>query len=397
MALKNSVSFAVLFVDDEEKARKLFARLVSPYYAVFTAANVQEAMQILEEKQGKIGVLLTDQRMPGQLGVDLLRHVRKEYPKIIRMLTTAYSDLNDAVEAVNSGEIFRYINKPWNIDELQIDLRLAMDFFLLERDRSRLIGEKLHVLMQQKKCEVIKSFIVIAGGYTQLRNSRQAVKSFLEQTSDPLSLLRGQDTIQNGDFWKQEVDTTSNMASISQCIGTWLTNVDTYLVADEHLPGTLNWTECVGQAQHSLGIVSSVESSFGDSQCRMTTEGAVAVFKVIFRALGYQRSVSKGNIEIAISSNNSCQEVSCSNRAIEGICLLEQFSAKTNGIGADNSIAELFAVFLLIYHIGGKIKLEFDRSRLRSIRLVLPCQPEFEKTEDLIGDEWIEDLFVYSS
>ncbi|KAG1650479.1 putative ABC transporter ATP-binding protein YadG [Nymphon striatum] len=80
--------------------------------------------------------------------------VYKEYPNIIRLLTTAYSDLSDAIEAVNTGEIFRYINKPWNVDELLIDLQLAMSFFMLQRDRNQLIHEKL-----SKNCSYITMMV----------------------------------------------------------------------------------------------------------------------------------------------------------------------------------------------------------------------------------------------
>ena len=97
----NEKKFSVLFVDDEEKALKYFSRLYSEDFDILTAASVAAAKEVLSEKADSIGVLITDQRMPEAKGVDLLNYAREQHPQIVRLLTTAYSDLNDAIEAVN--------------------------------------------------------------------------------------------------------------------------------------------------------------------------------------------------------------------------------------------------------------------------------------------------------
>lgn len=133
----------VLFVDDEEMTRKTFERIAASEFPVLLAGNVAEAIEVLKQRGDEIGVLLTDQRMPGGLGVELLEYARDQHPGIVRMLTTAYSELEDAIAAVNRGEIIRYIEKPWtNIDALLIDLRVAMRFHLLERSNEELMAEK---------------------------------------------------------------------------------------------------------------------------------------------------------------------------------------------------------------------------------------------------------------
>jgi two-component system probable response regulator PhcQ len=123
--------FAILYVDDEEMALKYFRRAVGNDYTVHTAGDVEEGLAILNRIGAEIGVLITDQRMPGQSGVDLLKKVRERWPHIIRLLTTAYADLDDAIEGVNRGEIFRYITKPWDIKALQAEIRQAMEVFRL--------------------------------------------------------------------------------------------------------------------------------------------------------------------------------------------------------------------------------------------------------------------------
>ena len=84
---------SILYVDDEAMALKYFERLVSPLAPVITALSVAEGKAVLEQRGGEIAVLVSDQRMPGARGIELLRYARERHPAVVRMLTTAYSDL----------------------------------------------------------------------------------------------------------------------------------------------------------------------------------------------------------------------------------------------------------------------------------------------------------------
>ena len=95
--------YAILYVDDEEKSLKNFARAFSEEFRVFTAPTAQEGLKVLEEHKDDIGLLMTDQRMPGEKGVWLLEKARQLRPHIIRILATAYSDMDAAIGAVNTA------------------------------------------------------------------------------------------------------------------------------------------------------------------------------------------------------------------------------------------------------------------------------------------------------
>jgi len=161
--------YAVLFVDDEEKALKYFRLAFAKDFPVLTAASVAQALEVLEAQGERIGVLITDQRMPGQPGVELLKRARAQWPGIVRILTTAYSDLEDAIAAVNRGEILRYVNKPWDIQSLGQELRHAMDFFLLRRERDLLLEAKLSVRQGMLQAERLRGLIASAAGLEHLR------------------------------------------------------------------------------------------------------------------------------------------------------------------------------------------------------------------------------------
>src|SRR5512142_3224974 len=106
--------FAILYVDDEEKSLKYFTRAFEDQFRIFTAPNAQDGFRVLEEHKDEIGVLMTDQRMPGEKGVWLLEKGRQLRPRIIRILVTAYADMDAAIAAVNTGAIYRYVHKPWH-------------------------------------------------------------------------------------------------------------------------------------------------------------------------------------------------------------------------------------------------------------------------------------------
>jgi two-component system response regulator PhcR len=105
----------VVYVDDEELARKYFARSAGTDYEVLVAGGADEAMSILRRDGARVAILVTDFRMPGRDGDDLLRQVSQEYPHIVRILVTAYVDRNALLAAVNSGEVFRILEKPLGV------------------------------------------------------------------------------------------------------------------------------------------------------------------------------------------------------------------------------------------------------------------------------------------
>ncbi|MEZ5645930.1 MAG: response regulator [Burkholderiaceae bacterium] len=139
----------ILYVDDEAMALKYFERLVGQIAPVLTATSVEEGKAVLRDHGSEIAVLVTDQRMPGAYGNELLRHARMYHPHIVRMLTTAYSELGDAIEAINTGEIFRYISKPWSLESIRADLRNALELASLRHERDELLRDKM--LAQQNQ------------------------------------------------------------------------------------------------------------------------------------------------------------------------------------------------------------------------------------------------------
>ena len=176
--------YAVLYVDDEEQALKYFKKALEKEFQVLTATNVADANAIFDREADKIAVLVTDQRMPNQTGVELLTRVRQKWPDVIRMLITAYSDMESAISAVNAGAIHRYITKPANLKELRDILASAIEQFFHQREQQTVLRERLNVLQRMVVADRVKSLATMAGGISHhLRNSMTALTCFLEEAA----------------------------------------------------------------------------------------------------------------------------------------------------------------------------------------------------------------------
>jgi two-component system probable response regulator PhcQ len=176
--------YAILYVDDEEQALKYFRKSMGKDFTVLIATNVAEANAILDKSADTIGVVITDQRMPGALGVELLKRLRAQWPHIIRLLITAYSEIDDAIAAVNAGAIYKYVTKPADLNELRITLTAAMELFLNQRERDTLLKERLSVIQRMIVADRVRSLAAMAGGISHhLRNSMTALTCFLEEAA----------------------------------------------------------------------------------------------------------------------------------------------------------------------------------------------------------------------
>jgi len=178
-------AFTILYVDDETQSLKYFPKLF-PEFAIMTADGVKSARKIIEEHGDAIAVVISDQRMPDGSGTDLLAELHRTRPGIVRMLTTAYSDLDSAIAAVNSGAVYRYVVKPWDQADLKQTLMRAYDLFMLQRERDRLVREKISVLQRIVLMDRVRSFAVLAAGLAnRIKHPMEALKAFLDAAPTP--------------------------------------------------------------------------------------------------------------------------------------------------------------------------------------------------------------------
>jgi DNA-binding NtrC family response regulator len=147
----------ILLVDDEPMVLSSLSRLLEDDYMVHTANGGVQALEIV--KREPIKVVISDQRMPGMLGHEVLRQVKIISPNTIRMLLTGYSDLDAIISSVNAGEIFRYINKPWKADNLCNLVKLGIQIYdrithLQAKEQAKAESQKIparvHIEVEEK-------------------------------------------------------------------------------------------------------------------------------------------------------------------------------------------------------------------------------------------------------
>jgi len=129
----------ILLVDDEPEILFSLRGLLRKEFELHTAESGAEALEILQ--QHTVHVIMTDQRMPQMTGVELLRRARGECPEAIRMIFTGYADVKAVIDAINEGQIYRYLTKPWDPDELVVALRQACDHYARIAERQRLLRD----------------------------------------------------------------------------------------------------------------------------------------------------------------------------------------------------------------------------------------------------------------
>lgn len=202
--LYNYQKFAILYVDDEEKSLKSFTRAFSEQFKMFTASTAQDGLKLLQEHKDEIGLLMTDQRMPGEKGIWLLERARQLRPQIIRILATAFADMDAAIAAVNTGAIYKYVTKPWDPPELESTLKRGLEFFMVQRERDQLLREKLSVLHNMMIADRIVSLGLLAAGLSHhIRNSLVAVKTFLDLAPAKMEEEKMDLQLRNPDFWRE--------------------------------------------------------------------------------------------------------------------------------------------------------------------------------------------------
>ncbi len=130
---------SILVVDDEQRSLESIARIIGDRFDVHTATNTDQALEVL--RQQWIQVLLCDQRMPGMSGVEFAEKVREEYPDIVRIIISGYTEAGDIIDAVNKGGIYQYITKPWHPDDLILKLNNAVKLFKLQHENEQLAVE----------------------------------------------------------------------------------------------------------------------------------------------------------------------------------------------------------------------------------------------------------------
>lgn len=201
---------AVLYLDDDPGNLKVFKASFARHFPLFIAESVAEASRILENET--VGAVLSDQRMPEMTGIEFLKSVREVNPNIVRMIVTAYSDMEVIVKGINEAGISRYITKPWKRQELYQILLNAIETYELRLENLRLIEElrEVNAVLEDQVAELQSVNSRLSSLTLQLVEKSRAMEDAERKLSEVQAHFR------NGQEQVQAVANTIKQQSSSQ-------------------------------------------------------------------------------------------------------------------------------------------------------------------------------------
>lgn len=311
----------ILYIDDEEKALKYFRMAFSEKFKVFTASSGKEGIELLRKEARNIGIVISDQRMPEMLGAEILGIVREEFPSIVRVLTTAYSDLDSAIQAVNKGHIYQYVVKPWEIPDLGMVLQRAADYYQVLSERNQLLALKMTTLQRIVCSDRLKWLLLSSRCWNEVDQSAlrlvlSAMIKALPETSKPLlssSTNLSAQSFEIGDLIRGEYH---NAERCLQALDEAQSLTATPEVEAKNFVSALSGKYGVTPDQVGLSVTGSdvrfrlegdvtpaddvVRALFGILLERETAELSLAFFKALMAA-----AKAKGSVQITFSSTDS--------------------------------------------------------------------------------------------
>lgn len=145
----------ILYVDDEQLNLTLFKATFEDHYHVFLAESGMRALELLERE--RFAVIISDQRMPGMLGTELLEITQEKYPEIIRFMLTAYTDSQTMLDSINMGRIYGFFNKPFKYEEVKMALDKAIEVYNLRDRNTRMMKEIEEANLQLRAIDKVRT------------------------------------------------------------------------------------------------------------------------------------------------------------------------------------------------------------------------------------------------
>jgi two-component system probable response regulator PhcQ len=385
----------ILIVDDEPQAVKYFKKAFGTKYDVLTATSADEAEALVLSGNHNIGLVITDQRMPGRSGVSLLNRIRNERPDIIRMLTTAYADLDSAIDAVNKGEILRYISKPWDLRVLEAEIDQAITFYLLKNEYDMLLRDKLSALHRTLLRDRMNGLSVMAGTLPY-NNAPLTMYNYLKDAlSEPVwrpfvqkqwSQLRVQD------HWRIPVDETQRAINLTEDL------MDCALFANNDAGAS---ADIVAIAN---ACADSINEEHGERHVRVSSEedsivvpaSPFAIQSIMQRLMEpVSRWAAPGStLQVNVTRNAEGEAViHLETRNCEPGKALQDSVLFTPAMQATpKSASDFLKAMLAIGHLGGRVSSPPMENGYKQIHVNLPMHPTHGSQPAVFPTEWIEDL-----
>lgn len=389
----------ILIVDDEPQAVKYFKKAFGTRYDVLTATSADEAESLILSGNHNIALVISDQRMPGRSGVSLLNRIRNERPDIIRMLTTAYADLDSAIDAVNKGEILRYISKPWDLRVLEAEIEQAITFYLLKNEYDMLLRDKLSALHRTLLRDRMNNLAMLSKllPYNNAPLTMyQYLKDSIAETSWRPAAQRAWSQLRIRDHWRIPVEETQRAVDLSEELTTPPLLADAQ-VAEVDLIAALS--ACAEAINKDLGAKQVVINA--NRPQIIVSADPEAINKIITGLMDpmSQWAATGSTLLVNVSQemdNGASGDVSihfelrnCEPQRSMQDCVLFNPPLHT----APKRASDYLKAALAIGHIGGTISSPPMENGYKQIHVTLPTRAKTSGTKiNALPKQWLQDL-----
>jgi two-component system, probable response regulator PhcQ len=387
----------ILIVDDEPQAVKYFKKAFGAKYEVLTATSADEAESLVLSGDHNIALVITDQRMPGRSGVSLLNRIRNERPDIVRMLTTAYADLDSAIDAVNKGEILRYISKPWDLRVLEAEIEQAITFYLLKNEYDLLLRDKLSALHRTLLRDRMNGMAFMSG-MLPYNNAPLTMYNYLKDAlAEPAwrSAVQQQwSQLRVQDHWRIPVNETQRMISLSEDFMNKELTAPQGAAEQTDLVALVN--DCAQAVNHEHG--SQQVNIFGGSEPILIPADARVVHGIMQRLLepmsrwAAPGSTLQVNIGKDRSGDDDCVAIHFETRNCEAAKAVQDCVLFAPALQVvPKRAAEFLKASLAIGHMGGTISSPPMENGYKQIHVTLPARSGSQNLASA-PRQWLQDL-----
>lgn len=226
VSLDSDPIYSILYIDDEENNLTSFKSTFRRDYRIHVASSGAEGLEIMDKHN--IQLVITDQRMPDMTGIEFLEQIVPLYPDCMRMIMTGYSDLEAVIQAINKGNIYRYVSKPWNREDLKITIDSALEVYNLKSQNKQLIdglkeaNQNLELKVIERTRQIEQQRLNITDSLHYARRIQKALMLPSEEMEKILPshfiLNKPKDIVSGDYYWVAHKDETLIIA-VADCTG----------------------------------------------------------------------------------------------------------------------------------------------------------------------------------
>lgn len=172
-------SYPILYIDDEPDNLEAFRDEFEDYFTIHTAGSGPEGLDVIRREP--IALALVDQRMPGMSGVEVMEAIRKEHPDVLRVMITAYTDLDVVIDAINRGAVYQYFRKPWDHEDIRTGVMRGIEVYHLKQESRRLQAERVENMKKMVRSNRLAAVgTMVSGLVHEIRNPMVAIQTFFQ-------------------------------------------------------------------------------------------------------------------------------------------------------------------------------------------------------------------------